>query len=134
MVELLRDPDGREWFMELNGRVWGSMALARGLGLEYPAWAVLDTLGELPDLPMEATETGRRARHLGREIVHLLFTLRGPGRHKGMEWPGRLSTIAEVCVRTPSDRWYNARSGDMGVFRADVLATVRSQVMRRRRA
>lgn len=39
MIELLRDADGTPWFMELNGRMWGSMALARAQGLEYPAWA-----------------------------------------------------------------------------------------------
>ena len=45
MIELLRDRDGVAWFMELNGRTWGSLALARRLGLEYPAWAALDALG-----------------------------------------------------------------------------------------
>src|SRR5216683_5963171 len=28
MIEFLRDASGRPWFMELNGRAWGSMALA----------------------------------------------------------------------------------------------------------
>ena len=39
MVELLRDRSGEAWFVELNGRPWGSMALARRQGLEYPAWS-----------------------------------------------------------------------------------------------
>ncbi len=44
MVELLRA--GEEWwFMELNGRPWGSMALARRLGYEYPAWAAARASG-----------------------------------------------------------------------------------------
>ena len=40
MLEFLRAKDGTAWFMELNGRPWGSMALARRSGLEYPAWAL----------------------------------------------------------------------------------------------
>ena len=40
MLEFLRDTDGKPWFMELNGRAWGSMALARRRGFEYPAWTV----------------------------------------------------------------------------------------------
>ena len=38
MIEILRDHSGTPWFVELNGRCWGSMALSRRQGLEYPAW------------------------------------------------------------------------------------------------
>jgi predicted ATP-grasp superfamily ATP-dependent carboligase len=36
MVELLRATDGKLWFMELNGRAWGSMALAEEWGSSTP--------------------------------------------------------------------------------------------------
>src|SRR5262249_20746218 len=39
MVELLRDDFGRKWFMEFNGRFWGSLALARRCGLDMPRLA-----------------------------------------------------------------------------------------------
>ena len=81
MLELLRDPDGKLWFMELNGRAWGSMALARAVGLEYPAWAVSQALGgQQFALPLRAGGSSVRARHLGREIVHLLTVMRGPSQ------------------------------------------------------
>jgi hypothetical protein len=38
MIELLRDPSENLWFIEFNARAWGSMALARRLGFEYPAF------------------------------------------------------------------------------------------------
>jgi len=62
MVELLGDEAGRAWFMELNGRAWGSMALARRMGLEYPAWAVAAVKGDLAGLPtrMQAATPVRR--------------------------------------------------------------------------
>ena len=43
MIELLRS-GSTYWFMELNGRAWGSLALSRRLGFEYPAWAVARAL------------------------------------------------------------------------------------------
>ena len=36
MLEFLADEDGTAWFMELNGRTWGSMVLATRRGLSYP--------------------------------------------------------------------------------------------------
>ena len=44
MIELLRDRAGKSWFVELNGRPWGSMALSRRQGFEYPAWSVMAML------------------------------------------------------------------------------------------
>ena len=46
MLEMLRTPAGRLQFVEFNGRAWGSMALARRQGFEYPAWTVQLALGE----------------------------------------------------------------------------------------
>ena len=58
MLEFLRDADGKPWFMELNGRAWGSMALARRRGFEYPAWTVQAALE--PDF--EPTPPSRATR------------------------------------------------------------------------
>ena len=132
MIELLRDANGTEWFIELNGRAWGSTALARACGLEYPRWAVQDALGALPKLPTSSETRPIRARNLGRELVHLLFVLRGSGRHAGMAWPQRFRTIRDLCAVGQSTRWYNARRGDMRVFVADAFQSVLSQVCRRR--
>ena len=54
MLEFLRDGEGTPWFMELNGRAWGSLALARRRGFEYPAWTVRAALdgGFAPAVPM----------------------------------------------------------------------------------
>lgn len=121
MVELLRDAAGRPWFMELNGRAWGSMALARHRGYPYPTWAVRAALDRqfVPAEPPEPPDV--TARHLGREIVHLGTVLTRGGAP-------RLATVRNVmCVRR-SDRWYNYRPGEVGVFAADTWATLRAQV------
>ena len=127
MIELLRDHQGTPWFMELNGRAWGSMALSVGRGLAYPAWAVQAALS--PDFaPAEPADTPELvARHLGREIVHLGAVMTRGGAP-------RLTTLRHVLTLRRRDRWYNWRPGQAGVFAVDTWATVHTQLRRRRSA
>ena len=131
MVELLRDRAGYAWFMELNGRPWGSMALARRLGLEYPAWAHRQLLEPGFEPPFPARNGEIRVRHLGREVVHLLMVLRGPRSRALTDWPSRLGTLLDVASVRRGDRWYNWRRGSPGLFVADAVGTVRDQVLGR---
>jgi len=139
MVELLRDPDGGWWFMELNGRPWGSLALARRRGLEYPAWALARALDENAALPVAYGEgkgeggEGLLCRHLGRELVHLLFVLRGPGSYTG-PWPSRRATLRALLGsgrRMHGARWrthwYNLEPGTRRLFLEDTWRTVAAQ-------
>ncbi len=139
MVELLRDPDGGWWFMELNGRPWGSLALARRRGLEYPAWALARALDENAALPVAYGEgkgeggEGLLCRHLGRELVHLLFVLRGPGSYTG-PWPSRRATVRALLgfgrrAHGAGRRtgWYNLERGTWRLFLEDAWRTVAAQ-------
>jgi hypothetical protein len=127
MIELLRDRSGKPWFMELNGRAWGSMALSCGRGLAYPAWAVRAALN--PDFaPAEPADAPQLvARHLGREIVHLGAVMTRGGAP-------RLATLRDVLTLRRHDRWYNWRPGQASVFAADTWVTVQGQLRRRRSA
>jgi hypothetical protein len=130
MLEFLRDDDGTPWFMELNGRPWGSMALARRVGLEYPAWAVrrLDDPGFQPAHDGRA---GQVCRHLGRELVHLLMVMRGPKSAALTQWPSRGETLRQVLRVRRSDRWYNWRRGEAGLFVEDTIRTVQANLPKR---
>ena len=114
--------------MELNGRAWGSMALARRAGLEYPAWA----LRRLEDSDFEPTVThslnGHACRHLGREIVHVLMVLRGPKSRALTGWPSRWRALAEVLRFRRGEHWYNWRRSSPRVFLEDSFRTVLDQV------
>jgi biotin carboxylase len=123
MLEFLRGEDGTAWFMELNGRPWGSMALARRLGLEYPAWA-LRQLSEPDFQPTYVLREGQVCRHLGRELVHLMMVLRGPRSVALTKWPSRRGTLREVLHLSRDDCWYNTRAGDRHLFVADAIETV----------
>jgi hypothetical protein len=122
MVELLRDTAGRPWFIELNGRAWGSMALARYRGYRYPSWAVQSELDTEFTPPAPAKPPEITARHLGREIVHLGTVLVAGGAP-------RLATVRDVLTLRRSDRWYNYRPGEARVFVADTWGTVRGHLV-----
>src|SRR6185437_16101732 len=92
MIEQLRDTAGKSWFMEFNGRFWGSIALARRCGLDIPRLAFEIAGGKEPYIPAPST-TGF-ARHLGRDLVYLLFVMRGPREgYPSYAWPKMLSSL-----------------------------------------
>jgi hypothetical protein len=126
MVELLRDRAGQAWFVELNGRPWGSLALARRRGLEYPAWAARAHLDAAFVPPVHIADGAPvTCRHLGREVLHLLFVLRGPrSAALAQQWPGRVRSVMDLLHVRRSDRWYNWRRDEARVFVADTLRTL----------
>jgi len=132
MLEFLRGEDGTPWFMELNGRPWGSMALARRLGLEYPAWA-LRRFDDPGFEPVYDARPGQVCRHLGRELVHLLMVMRGPRSAALTRWPSRRETLREVLRVRRSDRWYNWRRGEPALFAEDTIRTVYAHLPKRGR-
>lgn len=128
MIEFLQDMSGRWWFVELNGRAFGSMALARRQGLEYPAWAVAKVLHDDFVPPIATLRIALVCRHLGRELVHVLIVFRGLRSRAITAWPSRVQTLLRVLRVRRSDRWYNYRRGDVRLFLQDVWETVRAAV------
>jgi predicted ATP-grasp superfamily ATP-dependent carboligase len=125
MVELLRTADGRIWFVEFNGRAWGSLALARRQGLEYPAWSVQLALGEPVGVaPSSRVREGLVCRNLGRELMHLLFVLRGRRSRAISEWPRFWSSLRAVLRPDSDGALYNWRRSDWRVFASDCYQTL----------
>lgn len=125
MVELLRDAGGTAWFMELNGRMWGSMALARRQGLEYPAWAVAQALDPafVPDPPPPRPLV---VRHLGRDLLHLAFTARGPkSAFHRRDWPRLTRSLPAVLRPGRGAGFYNYDPAHPRYFLRDALWTIR---------
>jgi predicted ATP-grasp superfamily ATP-dependent carboligase len=131
MIELLRDKSGKVWFVELNGRSWGSMALSRRQGFEYPAWAVKLALGEESEAATRATaEPGAICRNIGRDFMHLLFVLRGSKSKAITNWPPIWKTIAAVLWLHKGDSYYNSRRDDRRVFFADTYYTIHDNLFK----
>ena len=131
MIELLRDVTGRPWFVEMNGRPWGSMALSRRQGLEYPAWQVRLAMDEKSRVGLAPTaNSGLVCRHVGRELMHLLFVLKG-GKSKALsEWPPFWKAMGEVLHIHNGDAYYNWRSDDPKVFFADCYYTIHDNLFK----
>jgi len=129
MIELLRDPAGKLWFMELNGRAWGSMALAVRLGLHYPAWTVMQTLDHSFTPPDSPPWNSIVCRHLGREIIHVLAVLKGKKTYTLMPDYSRMRTLLEVCRFNRNEEWYNWRSGNSLLFWEDTIKNVMGKVL-----
>jgi hypothetical protein len=133
MVELLRDRTGKIWFVELNGRPWGSTALSRRQRLEYPAWQARLALGEAPAGEARPDPvSGIVCRNLGREFMHLLFLIRGPQSRALQGWPSFWKSMREIVRFSRKDRFYNWRPSDPMVFFADCFYTVMDHVMKAR--
>jgi hypothetical protein len=134
MIEMLRDTGGTAWFMEFNGRPWGSVALARRQGLEYPAWnvqAALDPQWKLTGSP--ALQPDLVCRHLGRELMHPLFVLKGPKSVALTEWPPLGRSLSDLLHVSRDQAFYNWRGDDKRVFVADCVNTVLDNLMKKAR-
>lgn len=133
MIELLRDSSGKLWFMELNGRPWGSMALSRRQGLEYPAWQVKVAIDPESGAGRAMSATPDVVcRHAGREFMHILFVLRGARSKAVKNWPSFWSTVTDVISVHDRDTLYNWRREDAKVFLADCYYTVHDNVFKSR--
>ncbi len=133
MIELLRDTSGRAWFVEFNGRPWGSMSLSRRQGLEYPAWQVKLEMDPQSRAGLEPTsDAGVVCRHVGREFMHLLFVLRGPRSKALSAWPSFWQTVREVFHFRRADTVYNWRREDPKVFIADCCCTISDNLFKSR--
>jgi hypothetical protein len=118
MFEALRDADGTPWFIEFNGRAWGSMALARRIGFEYPAWAARAAIDPRARVEPPPIREGVVCRHLGMDLLHAVAVLRGP-KSRAVEWPSRWRTLRDVLTFRPNETWYNARRGCRIIFVED---------------
>ena len=128
MIELLRDSNNKLWFMELNGRSWGSMALALRLGLHYPAWTVMQILDPSFEPPESPPWKSIVCRHLGREIIHLLSVIKGKRTFKLIPNYSRMKTLFEVCHFNRNEKWYNKFPGYLNLFLEDTIRSVMGKI------
>jgi biotin carboxylase len=143
MLEFLKDDSGTPWFMELNGRTWGSMVLATRRGLEYPAWAVAGALDPEFRPPSVDPRPHLTARHLGRELLHLAFVARGRRllrrtTRAGMApnpslltYPTLPGAARSVLSWHRDERAYNVQRGHLGVVVSDTVRTVLDTILPR---
>jgi predicted ATP-grasp superfamily ATP-dependent carboligase len=78
MVEFRIDAQGKPWFMEVNGRFWGSLQLAIDCGVDFP-WLFYQLCHGRAVEPVTTYVVGRRLRWELGDLDHLLLQVRGKG-------------------------------------------------------
>ncbi len=132
MMEFLRGEDDTLWFMELNGRMWGSLALALRAGFSYPAWAVARALDPAFAPPLiNPPAKPLLLRHLARDLLHLAFVLRGPkSEFHAQGWPKFWTSLKGVFAPTKLSNFYNYQSD----FKRFIVSDTLSEVWRKLRS
>jgi predicted ATP-grasp superfamily ATP-dependent carboligase len=100
MVEFKVRPDGTPVFLEVNPRLWNSLALAIYSGVNFPV--LLAELAERGDVsPVLDYKADVRCRWILGDLRHLVSVLKGkPKRYPG-KFPGRLRTLWDVLMPVP---------------------------------
>ena len=83
MIECKRDEAGRHVFMEVNGRLWGSLQLAIDAGVDFPALLVACALGRKVRPVRANYRVGVRSRWFWGDVDHLYLQLRNGGGPSG---------------------------------------------------
>jgi len=99
MIECKRDlATGRFVFMEVNGRLWGSLQLAIDAGVDFPALLAGCAFGS-PVVPAAGYRVGVRSRWFWGDVDHLYLRLRdGNGAGGGK---GRLAAVRDFLRFRP---------------------------------
>lgn len=114
MVECKRDPaQGRPVFMEVNGRLWGSLQLAIDAGVDFPALLVAAAQGSEPP-PPSGYRIGVRSRWWWGDVDHLYLRLRHGGG-------SRVAAVRDFLRFRRRDREEIWRWNDPAPFLAETL-------------
>jgi predicted ATP-grasp superfamily ATP-dependent carboligase len=134
MVEYRHDPaTGRYWLMEVNGRFWGSLPLARHCGAHF-AWEQYrrGVLGETGPAP--TPRDGLRARYMipeTRRLARLLFRRGAIADPAFVATPLRDLANYLLGFLDPRTHYYVLSFGDIGPSLADLRAVFRKIARRR---
>jgi predicted ATP-grasp superfamily ATP-dependent carboligase len=99
MVEFRHQPGQRPVFIEVNGRMWHSLALACYAGVDFPA--LLAQMAEQGDVdPVLDYRDGLRCRWFLGDFRHLIEVWKGAPTGYPRPYPGKLETL--VAEMTPA--------------------------------
>jgi predicted ATP-grasp superfamily ATP-dependent carboligase len=90
--------------MEINGRIWGSLALAVKSGVDFPAYAAQLYLNGPDGIVQPPYRAGVRSRDLRLELAWIASTLRAKREYPFIASPGRREALAAALrLVAPSD-------------------------------
>ncbi len=100
MVEFRHQPGQAPVFMEVNGRMWHSLALACYAGVDFPA--LLAQMAEHGDVePVPDYRAGVRCRWFLGDFRHLIEVWKGAPAGYPRAYPGKFQTLAAELIPVP---------------------------------
>jgi protein-tyrosine-phosphatase/predicted ATP-grasp superfamily ATP-dependent carboligase len=128
MVEFKVAPNGEAWLMEINPRLWGSLALAIDCGVDFPLGLLCLATGQ-PLSPQPKYRTGYFTRSLTRDVAWLKANLRADHSDPLLLTrpivPSLLETLRPLMGK---ESWDFFCWSDPGIVLAEVRALVRGQL------
>lgn len=121
MVEFKRAPDGRFVLMEINPRLWGSLALSIDAGVDFPIGLWQLATGRMP-APQPRYRVGMRTRHLVNDTLlwqrgNLLADRSNPLLLLRPRLPSLLGPLRALIG---GERWDHFQWSDLGPFVNDI--------------
>ena len=128
MVEFKLDSGGQHWLMEINPRLWGSLALAIDAGVDFPRGLLSIARGEEP-LPQPAYRSNIYTRDLRTDVEWFKANLKADHSDPLLLTQPRFSAILELLrPLSGSESWDHFDWHDLSVTRRIVAQTVRAQI------
>lgn len=100
MVEFLRSSiDGKNYFVEINGRLWGSIALSLHAGIDFPAAIVDCFVNNKVNAPLPSYTEGLKCRNtIPGEIYYLISVLKTTKSDSEINPPKKIKTFVEFFL------------------------------------
>ena len=131
MVEYRYDaPTGKYWLMEINGRFWGSLPLARHAGAEFAWESYARAMGIATGQPEIKERHARYTIPETRRLIRVFFAKRAIAdrQFKATPWRDLMSYISDFI--DPGMRYFVWDRRDPGPFFADMKAVLRKLARR----
>lgn len=103
MVEFRQQPGERPFFLEINGRLWGSLGLALRAGADFPLAMVEAHVSGTTSVSQPDLSRTIRCRNLPLELEHIRSVFRSH-RSGDRHAPSRMGTVGSLALRT-FDPW-----------------------------
>jgi protein-tyrosine-phosphatase len=105
MVEWKVDDDGSAYFIEINPRLWGSIALAIDAGVDFPRALLSVAQGRMPG-PQPSYKVGRYTRDIARDLDWQIANFRADHNNPQLLTRSRVRSLLELLrPLTISESW-----------------------------
>jgi protein-tyrosine-phosphatase/predicted ATP-grasp superfamily ATP-dependent carboligase len=127
MVEFKLDAQGQYWLMEINPRLWGSLALSIDAGVDFPAGLLQIARGQGP-APQPAYKTPYYTRDLRTDVDWLKSNLRADPQDPLLYTRPRTFSFMELLrPLTGRESWDHFDWHDLGVTRRALALAMTDQ-------